>query len=124
MQRPKTILIVLLIITIFNSCQKKDEIAPVINLITPLNNQVLPGNQPINIKAMIKDENGLYMVHIMVLDNSNNGHLLHTEEHINSRNLELNKTFTPQAGKTYTIEVGAHDHSDNESKKIIVVSTN
>lgn len=120
----KNILLPVIIIIIFNSCQKKDELAPVISIITPTGNQVLPGNQPINVKANIKDENGLHMVHIMVLDNTNNGHLLHTEEHIDSRNYDLNKSFTPQPGRSYTIEIGAHDHSDNEAKKIIIVSTN
>ena len=106
------------------SCQKMDESAPVISIISPMANQVLPGNQPITVKASIKDENGLHMVHIMVIDNSNNGHVLHTEEHVDSRSYDLNNTFSPQPGRSYTIEVGAHDHADNEARKIIVVTTN
>ena len=105
------------------SCQKIDEITPVIQIIAPVDHSVLPASQPATVKAAVIDEIGLHTVHIMVLDYSNNGHLLHHQYEVNTRKFNLNENFTLMPGKTYTIEIGAHDHSNNEAKKIIIVST-
>ncbi len=96
---------------------------PVTEIITPLPSQVFTGNQPISIRAKFSDETGLHMVHIMVLDQGNNGHILHTEQHVDTRSFEINTSFIPQPGRSYLVEAGAKDHAHNHGMKQVVITT-
>ncbi|MGZ8544872.1 MAG: hypothetical protein ACXWV0_06225 [Flavisolibacter sp.] len=96
---------------------------PVVEIITPISGRIFPGNQAIQVKAKFSDETGLHMVHIMVLDLSNNGHLLHNEKHIDSRTFEINTSFIPQPGRSYLVEAGADDHGHNHSQKQVSITT-
>ena len=106
------------------SCGKSDELAPVITVDTPGDNQVFSGGQTVNVKATITDNEGIHMVHLTVLDNTTGGHLVHFEEHYDGKSYELNKSFTVQAGRSYSIEIGSHDHADNAATKELTVSAN
>ena len=111
-------------VLVFSACNKSDETAPLIQVNTPADNQSFNGGETVHIKATVTDETGIHMVHVMVFDNSNNGHVMHEEEHFDGKSYSVNKSFVTQAGRSYTIEVGAHDHANNSSKKVITVSAN
>jgi hypothetical protein len=106
------------------SCGKSDEIAPVITLISPQENQVYSAGQTSTIRATITDNEGIHMIHLIVLDNSNNGHMIHFEDHFDGKSYDLNKSFPPQPGRTYTIEIEATDHNENTTTKQLTVSAN
>jgi hypothetical protein len=105
-------------------CSKPDEIAPVISVETPGENQVFTGGQSITIKATISDNEGIHIVHLTVLDNTTSGHMIHFEDHFDGKTYQLNKSFTPQAGRSYTIDIDGTDHNENTTKKQLTVSAN
>lgn len=105
----------------FAACGKSDETPPVVNVITPSDNQVFTNGQTVNVQAEISDETGIHMVHLIVIDN-NGIHLDHFEEHLDGKTYTLNRSFTVQSGKSYTVTVDATDHGDNTTKKDLHVS--
>jgi len=105
------------------ACTKKDEIAPVITIETPVENQVFAAGQTVTIKANITDNDGVHMIHIIAVDNTG-GHWVHSEEHVDGKSFERVKTFVANAGKKYTISVDATDHDENSASKEIHVTCN
>src|SRR5688500_12079309 len=95
------------------SCDKSDETAPVITLISPTEIHTFTGGQTVAIQGMITDNEGIHMVHLQVTDLSTNGHMIHMEDHFDGKTYELNKTFATQAGRSYKIELEVFDHADN-----------
>jgi hypothetical protein len=63
------------------------------------------------------------MVHVIAVDNTG-GHWVHSEDHVDGRSFQVNKTFVTNPGKTYTITLEATDHDDNTASKEITVSSN
>lgn len=118
----KTIAPALLLVFIFG-CKKADEIAPEIVVTSPQQNQVFASGQTVTIKAIVKDNVGLHMVHVIAVDNIG-GHWVHSEDHIDGKSCEINKTFITNPSKTYTITIEAADHDDNTATKEIIVSSN
>jgi ABC-type phosphate/phosphonate transport system substrate-binding protein len=116
-------LAVVLIAFAFAACGKSDETAPVVSVITPTDNQVFANGATVNVKADISDETGIHMVHLIVVDN-NGLHIDHFEEHLDGKTYTLNRSFTAQSGKSYTITVDATDHGDNTTTKNLHVSAN
>lgn len=112
-----------LFLVFFFACSKPDETAPVISITSPEQSRVFAAGQTITIKATITDNNSIHMVHTIVTDNSG-GHWIHSEEHTDGKNYEVNKTFTAISGKTYTIHIDATDHNENITAKEIIVSAN
>jgi hypothetical protein len=104
-------------------CKKADEVAPEIVVSSPQQNQVFASGQTVTIKATISDNVGLHMVHVIAVDNSG-GHWVHSEDHVDGKSFEVNKTFITNPGKTYTITIDAADHDDNTATKEIIVSSN
>lgn len=117
----KKVAIVLLVFA--SACKKADEIAPQIDVISPTENQVFSSGQTVTIKATVSDNEGLHMVHVIAVDNTG-GHWVHSEDHVDGRSLDINKTFVTIPGKTYTITIDATDHDDNTATKEIIVSSN
>jgi hypothetical protein len=109
---------------LFFSCGKSDELSPVITVTSPTENQVFSGGQTVSVNATITDNEGIHTVHISVIDNSTSGHLVHLEEHFDGKTYNLNKTFPVQTGRSYHIEIGAHDHANNTTTKELTVSAN
>jgi hypothetical protein len=105
-------------------CGKSDDIAPVITLTTPAENQVFTGGQTVTVKATITDNEGIHMVHFSVTDLSTGGHAAHLEEHLDSKSYSLNQAFATAAGRSYKIEIEAVDHNDNVTSKELTVSAN
>ena len=114
---------VALLLLVVTGC-KKDELAPVISVTSPGNNQQFSGGQTVNIVAAISDNDGLHMIHAAVTDNTTGGHLVHFEDHYDGRNYQLNQAFIPQAGRSYLIEIEATDHSGNAARQHLTVSAN
>jgi Bacterial Ig domain len=113
-----------LIIVALAGCGKSDDIAPVITMIAPTDNGPVPAGQNFNVRATITDNEGIHMVHMSVTDNSTNGHVVHLEEHLDAKSYDLNQSFLPIAGRSYTIDLDVTDHGDNDTKKEIIVSAN
>jgi len=103
-------------------CSKTDTSAPVISLSSPVEHAVFAGGQTVHITGTITDNEGIHMVHVTVLDESTNGHLLHFEEHTDSKLYQLNQQFQVAAGRSYMIEVSAEDHDQNAANKELEVS--
>jgi Bacterial Ig domain len=112
-----------LLVCFFSSCGKPDEIAPVITVDSPTQNQSFAVGQTITIKANVTDNEGIHMVHVIVIDNSG-GHWVHSEDHPDSKSFAINKTFMPAAGKIYTIHIDANDHNENTATSELTVSAN
>ncbi|MBO9682507.1 MAG: DUF4625 domain-containing protein [Flavisolibacter sp.] len=104
-------------------CKKSDVTPPEIVVISPQQSQVFSSGQTVTIKATITDNVGLHMVHVIAVDNTG-GHWAHSEDHVDGRNFQVNKTFVTNPGKTYTITIEATDHDDNTASKEIIVSSN
>lgn len=104
-------------------CSKPDEIAPVISIKSPHQNEIFVAGQIITVKATITDNNSIHMVHTIVTDDAG-GHWVHSEEHTDGKTYEVNKTFTGISGKTYTIHIDAADHNQNIAEKEMTVSAN
>ena len=118
----KTIAPALFLLFIFG-CKKADEIAPEIVVTSPQQNQVFASGQTVTIKATVSDNEGLHMVHVIAVDNTG-GHWVHSEDHVDGKSFEVNKTFIANPAKTYTITIEAADHDDNTVTKEIIVSSN
>jgi hypothetical protein len=117
-------LLPLFLVIAFAGCGKSDDISPVITLISPTDHQSFSATQMVNVKATITDNEGIHMLHLAVLDNTTNGHLVHTEEHPDEKTYNLNHSFQPQAGRSYTIEIDATDHNENKALIQLTVSCN
>jgi hypothetical protein len=119
MNRP---LFLLLIFSLFG-CSKKDEIAPMISITSPEQNQVFSTGQTVTVRATITDNEGIHMIHVIAVDNTG-GHWIHSEEHVDGKIYEITKSFITNPGKTYTITIDATDHDDNTVAKEIIISSN
>jgi len=119
----KRIISLLVVSVLMFGCGKGDEIAPVITMISPTDNLVVTGGQTVAVQGTMTDNEGLHMVHAICTDNLG-GHLLHFEEHLDTKSYSLNQSFPTISGRTYTLEVEATDHGDNVTRKVITVTTN
>jgi len=115
-----------LIAFVFLACNKdvKDEQLPLISVTSPANNQTFAPGQTIQVLAQVSDNDGLHEVAFHVRDVNADTTMIHFHAHADAKNYELNKTFTAQAGLTYKIEIEATDHSENQTKKEIIVLAN
>jgi len=104
-------------------CKKADMTPPEIVVSSPQQNQIFSSGQTVTIKATVTDNEGLHMVHVIAVDNTG-GHWVHSEDHVDGKKFEINKTFITNPGKTYTITIDATDHDDNTATKEIMVSSN
>lgn len=105
------------------ACKKSDVVAPEIVVTSPQQNQVFTSGQTVMIKATVTDNEGLHMVHVIAIDNTG-GHWVHSEDHVDGKSFDVNKTFIISPGKIYTITIDATDHDENTTQKEIIVSAN
>jgi hypothetical protein len=115
------LLVIALLIFSFLSCGKSDDIAPVIQMISPADNALIAPGDPLTTKATITDNEGIHMVHLQITDLSNNGHVVHNEDHFDGKTYELNNSFIPVSGRSYAIHIDATDHNNNVAQKDLVV---
>src|SRR6476660_1122394 len=107
---PMKMIRIILLAAVLASCTKSDTTAPVIQLESPSDNESFPGGQMVRISAHITDNESIHMVHISVMDETTNGHLVHLEEHTDGRSYQLNQQFMAVSGSIYSIEISAEDH--------------
>ena len=119
---PMKMIRMILLAAVLGSCTKSDTTAPAIQLESPSDNENFPGGQMVRIRAHITDNESIHMVHVTVMDETTNGHLLHLEEHTDGRSYQLNQQFMAEAGSIYSIEISAEDHDQNASTKKIRVT--
>jgi hypothetical protein len=113
-----------LAIVMLFGCKKSDTMAPVITVTSPNDNQVFNGGTTVMIKAGITDETSIHMVHVTVTDKLTDGHVVHFEEHTDSKTYQVSQSFLAIAGRSYAIEIEATDHADNISTKQLTISAN
>jgi hypothetical protein len=113
---------ILFLIFVF-ACKKSDVVPPEIVVASPQLNQAFPSGHTITIKAATTDNVGLHMIHVIAVDNTG-GHWVHSEEHVDGKNFQANKSFIANPGKIYTVAIDATDHNDNTASKEITVSGN
>ena len=80
-------LLPLFLVIAFAGCGKSDDLSPVITLISPTDHQTFTATQMVNVKATITDNEGIHMLHLTVLDNTTNGHLVFIPKNILMRKL-------------------------------------
>jgi hypothetical protein len=103
---------------------KKDELPPVIDIISPTQNQTFTAGQTVQLKVKFSDDNQIHMVHYFVTNQTSFVHVLHGDEHLDGKTYDLNKTFTAEAGQNYLIQLEAEDHAGNIGKKEVSISVN
>jgi hypothetical protein len=113
----------LFLLILLAGCEK-DEQAPVINIISPIQNQTFAPGQTVQLKVKITDDDQIHMVHYFVTNQTTFVHVLHGDEHLDASTFDLNQTFTAEAGQSYLIQLEAEDHSGNIGKKDVSISVN
>jgi len=116
-------LLTIALLVLLLGCKKSDEEPPVITMISPLQNNTIPGGQTVPVKATITDNEGIHMVHAICIDDQG-GHMLHFEEHFDGKTFSLNQSFPTISGRKYTLTIEAQDHADNVTTKVIEVTAN
>ena len=124
----KQLLIFSLACILVSSCSKrsgeKDYEAPVVTHTSPVNNQVYPTGQTINIQGTVTDNQSISQVHIEITDLNSGAEYLHVHIHPASKTYAYNQTFAVEPGINYKIKVIAEDPSANVSSKQVEVSCN
>ncbi|HKZ64967.1 MAG TPA: DUF4625 domain-containing protein [Chitinophagaceae bacterium] len=124
----KQLLILPVISILFCSCSKKsdekDDEVPGITHTSPVNNQVFPTGQTINIQGMVTDNQYLSQVHIEITDLNSGAEYLHVHIHPATKTYAYNQTFAVEAGTSYKIKIIAEDPSANVSSKQVEISCN
>lgn len=123
----KKILVLALVALSIGACKKgnvPDTLTPVINVTSPAVNQQFGAGANVNIIASIFDNRELHYVHLSVTNKGSGVHVLHVEEHPDTRSYELNKSFTTGAFTTYSVLVEAEDHAGNRSQVAFDVKSN
>jgi hypothetical protein len=113
-----------LLILILAGCGKDDVTAPVISLESPTDHATIAAGMPLVTKGTITDDEGIHMVHLLVTDLSNSGHVVHNEEHTDGKTYNLFNSFTSQPGRSYHIHIDATDHANNITNKDLTVTIN
>jgi hypothetical protein len=120
----KTLITALFVCIAFSACKKADTTAPMVHITNPTDGQSFTAGQTIHVQATLSDNTEIHHIHCRV-DNTNTGQeILHFEDHIDQSTYNMDQSFTTQAGVTYKIEVEADDHSGNDTKVDISVSSN
>jgi hypothetical protein len=113
-----------LITLLFSGCSKDnaDTTKPAIVISSPADKQVFTAGQTVNVAGVVTDNDEIHAVHLYVNNKANNAEIIHLEEHVDKSTYTLARSFTAQAGTTYTIKIEADDHSSNESELTLEVS--
>lgn len=101
-----------------------DNIAPVVTLTTPTNNQTFTGGQTVSITGQVTDNKFIKEIHIVVTNLGSGFEYQHVHVQPNAASFNYNHSYTAQAGIFYKIEVIADDPSANSSSKSIQVFCN
>lgn len=118
----------LLYLSLLLACSKnkqaEDKQAPVIQLLSPSNNQVFTAGQTVLITGNIADNIKLAELHVHISNNNTAQLLIDIHRYPNSPAYSLSESFQVQAGITYKIQVIAVDNSGNQGMESILVTGN
>jgi Domain of unknown function (DUF4625) len=120
--------LILLFFYLLAGCSKNnnadDKELPVIQLISPTNNQVFTVGQTVPITGTINDNNKLAELHVHISNNGTGQLLVDIHRYPAAAAYTLNENFQPQAGIVYKIQVIATDKSGNQQFASVLVSAN
>ena len=103
---------------------EKDTEAPVVNLVTPTNNQVLTGAQDIIISGNTTDNRYVKQIHIEIRNFFTGEEYRHVHIHPAAASATFNEIFRVQAGNTYLIRAIVDDASANSTMKEARITVN
>jgi hypothetical protein len=101
-----------------------DNIAPVVEIYTPVADQLFPNGNTINITGKITDETALYRGSIRIVNDANGAVLREQAYEIHgllSYSYNLPYTVTTTTAGEYTISVAFEDHGLNMTSKSVKV---
>ena len=104
-----------------------DNVAPVVEIYTPVADQLFPSGNTMNITGKITDETALYRGTIRVVNDANGAVLREQAYEIHgllSYSFNLPYTVTTTTAGEYTISVSFEDHGLNMSSKSVKVKVN
>lgn len=121
--------IILCFLIIGVSCSKNndspsDKQAPVVQLVSPVNNQVFNAGDIISINGTVTDNSRIAEIHVHISNNNTAQLLVDIHRYPDAATYTLNETFTAQAGIPYKIQVIATDKSANQKNETVLVTTN
>ena len=104
-----------------------DTTPPVVNILTPANNQVFTNGNVINITGRLTDDLGLYRGTVKVINDANGAILMNQSYEIHGLKLydfNINYTTSVSVVSDYTITVAFEDHGSNMTTKSVKVKVN
>lgn len=107
-----------------NSNQPSDNIPPVIQIISPANNQVFLSGQTIQTTANVTDNVKVTELHIHISDKTNGNLLRDIHAYPDNKNGIIEDSFTAQAGMSYNIKIIAYDPEHNLATADVNVTVN
>jgi hypothetical protein len=107
-----------------SSSEEKDRDAPVILLVTPINNNVYTGSQNLSIDGTILDDNIISEVHYHVYNSVTNALLVDIHRNPGDRGYTMFETISVVAGNQYRIQIIAKDKFANEAITTVNITVN
>ncbi|MEO7922705.1 MAG: hypothetical protein ABIR30_03445 [Chitinophagaceae bacterium] len=104
-----------------------DTTAPVLNIYTPVDNQVYTNGNAINVTGRITDDAGLYRGKIRIINDAT-GSILKEQQYeihgIATYNFNISYTTAVTSPADYTVTVSFEDHGLNSATKSVKVKVN
>jgi len=105
----------------------QDTTAPVLNIVTPTDNQVFTSGASINVTGNINDDLGLYRGSIRITNDANGQILkeqLYEIHYILAYNFNISYTPLVSSPSDYTVTVSFEDHGLNTTSKSVKIKVN
>lgn len=107
-----------------NSDASSDKETPVIQLVSPTNNQVFNPGDNISITGTVTDNDHIAELHVHISNNNTGQLLVDIHRYPDAATYTLNESFIAQTGIPYKIQVIAVDKSANQKNETVTVITN
>lgn len=117
-------LLVLLAACSKDNGEPPDNVAPVVTLTTPANNQVFTAGQSITVTGQVTDNKFIKEIHVVITNLGSGVEYQHIHIQPGASSFNYSQSYTAQAGIFYKIEVIADDASGNSSSKSVQVFCN
>jgi hypothetical protein len=128
MRNTKVIYALAILLFVSVSCSRdddaEDEVSPVIQVVTPTNNQTFTGGQTVNITGNVSDNGTIVEVHVHIFNTTSGQQLIDINRFPNAANYTINENFQVVAGIQYKIQIIATDKSANQDIEDVFVSAN
>lgn len=104
-----------------------DTIAPVLDILTPTNNQVFTNGNSINVSGKVTDELGLYRGNVKIVNDAT-GFVVKEQSYeihyIKQYNFSVSHTVNVISPTDFTVTVWYEDHGYNKTTKVVKVKVN